>query len=111
MASGPGNDGNRVSFGANPSPPSFVTSFNNTRPNEMTSYVSHSPLHLWRICNTDYVGLEIESEELRRFLLISALQVARSYRLLQRSLQIIIHHSLIPLRHLDQYHHNSKSCN
>lgn len=108
MASGPGNDGNRISFGANPS---FVTSFSNTRPNEMTSYVSHTPPHLRRIRYTDYVGLEIEAEELRRFRLISALRVARSYLLLQRSLQIITRHSLIPIRHLDQYLHNSKSCN
>lgn len=85
MTSGPGSDGNRGPFGANPSPPSFVTTFNNTRANEMTSYVSHSLASFGKKAYTD-VGLEIESEELRLFLLISALQVARSYPLHQRNL-------------------------
>src|SRR5947207_2158595 len=112
MASGPGSDhtsGNRLAFGANPSPPSFVTSFNNsTRQNEMTSSYLPPPTYQ-RICRTDIMGLEIGSEELRRFLLNSVLQVARFYQLRRLSRPTIIRPSPIPVQHLDQCPRNSKS--
>jgi hypothetical protein len=92
-----GNDhtgGNRLAFGTNPAPP-FISSFNNARSNEMTSYVS-----LWEFVVLTGV-LEI-ALELLLSLLISVSLEDPSYRLHQRNRQTIIHLSEIPEHHLDQ---------
>jgi len=101
MASGPsGSDtsaGSRLSsFGANPSPPTFINPFRN-RPNEMTSYDS---------CYTMVDTVIALALEQRHSHPTSHSPADHSYHPLQRSPQIVLP-SAIPQHHLDPCHLNS----